>query len=206
MIWESIFPTRLYRSFEKPARSIPLKRPKERRPNTTSSKPSQRARAVNWNRPPLPYDYAACRDDDSAAMSVLDPDTLLDAYCRGVFPMTDPDGRIRWYTADPRGVIPLDAFHIPHTLAQFMRSPRNAFELRIDYDFEQAMRACMLARRGRTWISEPLISAYLKLHNLGFAHSVEVWHNGNLAGGLYGVAIGAAFFGESMFHRETNAS
>jgi len=136
----------------------------------------------------------------------LDPETLLTAYCRGVFPMTDSDGQIRWYTADPRGIIPLDAFHVPHTLAQFMRSPSSQFEIRINHSFEQTMRNCMIAHRGPSWISPELIKAYVRLHRLGFAHSVETYHGENLVGGLYGVSIGGAFFGESMFHYERDAS
>jgi leucyl/phenylalanyl-tRNA--protein transferase len=134
----------------------------------------------------------------------LDPDTLLDAYAQGAFPMAEEDGRIQWFTANPRGVLPLDAFHVPHTLAQIVRQGR--FEIRVNYDFEAAMRACMEARPGRTWISDELIAAYLRLHKMGFAHSVEAWQGGELVGGLYGVSLGAAFFGESMFHRRTDAS
>lgn len=136
----------------------------------------------------------------------LDPQTLLSAYLRGVFPMADSRGTVRWYTADPRGVIPLDGFHVPRSLAQFMRSRNFPFEVRINTAFEATMRACMECRAGRTWISEELIAAYMRLHRLGFAHSVEVWRDGVLVGGLYGVAIGAAFFGESMFHRQRDAS
>jgi leucyl/phenylalanyl-tRNA---protein transferase len=137
----------------------------------------------------------------------LDPQTLLEAYCRGVFPMTDPDGQVRWYTADPRGVLPLDdRFHVPSSLAQFMRSAGYPFEVRINTRFEETMRQCMLLRAGATWISEPLIQAYLQLHELGYAHSVETWREGRLAGGLYGVSIGGAFFGESMFHHDRDAS
>lgn len=136
----------------------------------------------------------------------LDPDTLLAAYCSGVFPMTDRDGRIRWYTADPRGIIPLDAFHVPYSLARFMRSASYPYQVRINTAFEPTMRACMETRKHETWISDRLIEAYVRLHELGYAHSVETWHNDTLVGGLYGVAIGAAFFGESMFHHERDAS
>jgi len=134
----------------------------------------------------------------------LDPETLLSAYSQGAFPMTDHDGVTRWYTADPRGIIPLDAFHVPKTLAQICRQGR--FEIRINSDFEATMRGCMTGHEGGTWISEDLISAYKHLHGLGFAHSVEAWQNGQLAGGLYGVTLGGAFFGESMFHRVRDAS
>lgn len=139
----------------------------------------------------------------------MDPQTLLEAYCRGVFPMTDHDGQIRWYTADPRGIIPLDErFHVPRSLGRFMRSRRFPYEVRLDHDFATTMRACMETRGDGTWISEPLIESYARLHELGFAHSVEVYNksSGVLAGGLYGVAIGGAFFGESMFHNQRDAS
>jgi leucyl/phenylalanyl-tRNA--protein transferase len=134
----------------------------------------------------------------------LDPDTLLDAYAHGAFPMAEADGRIRWFTANPRGVLPLDAFHVPKTLAQTIRQGR--FEIRINHDFEATMRACMLARPTRTWINDELIAAFVRLHEVGHAHSVEAWRGGELAGGLYGVSLGGAFFGESMFHRQRDAS
>jgi leucyl/phenylalanyl-tRNA---protein transferase len=140
------------------------------------------------------------------ALVRLDPKTLIDAYCRGVFPMAERGGEIRWYTADPRGIIPLDQFHVPKSLAQFMRSAGFPFEVRINCDFEGTMRACMESRAGETWISEEIIRAYVRLHRLGLAHSVEVWKDGQPAGGLYGVSLGGAFFGESMYHRERDAS
>jgi leucyl/phenylalanyl-tRNA--protein transferase len=135
----------------------------------------------------------------------LDPQTLLSAYAQGIFPMGDSTGAIKWYSADPRGIIPLDGFHIPKTLAQLIR---NGFgiDVRINFDFEQTMRACMKNRPDGTWINDALIQAYVRLHELGFAHSVETWWNGQLAGGLYGVSLGGAFFGESMFHTRRDAS
>ena len=137
----------------------------------------------------------------------LDPETLLSAYAQGIFPMADRDGKIRFYTADPRGIIPLDdRFHIPGTLRQFLKKDPPLFDVRINFDFVGTMRACMEARPEGTWISNELIAAYSRLHQLGFAHSVEVWHGEQLVGGLYGVSLGAAFFGESMFHRERDAS
>ncbi|MGH7179520.1 MAG: leucyl/phenylalanyl-tRNA--protein transferase [Tepidisphaeraceae bacterium] len=140
--------------------------------------------------------------------ATLEPETLLTAYSQGAFPMTDRDGTTRWYTADPRGILPLDRFHVPQSLRSAVnRSPDcGGFEIRIDHDFERVMRACMVNRRDGTWISEKLIAAYLALHRQGFAHSVEAWQNNELAGGLYGVSIGAAFFGESMFHNKRDAS
>lgn len=139
-------------------------------------------------------------------MARLDPETLIEAYCNGVFPMADPDGKVRWYTADPRGIFPLDQFHIPKNLAQTMRSPKNEFEIRINHNFEKTMHACMEQRSGRTWINQQMIDAYRRLHELKLAHSVEVWRRGELAGGLYGVSIRGAFFGESMFHHVRDAS
>jgi leucyl/phenylalanyl-tRNA--protein transferase len=139
----------------------------------------------------------------------LDPESLLSAYAQGAFPMADRDGVIRLYTADPRGVIPLDdRFHISGTLRQLAKkSPQQGgFEIRFNHDFEAIMRACGHSREDGTWINDELIAAYVNLHQLGFAHSVECWRNGELAGGLYGVSIGGAFFGESMFHRQRDAS
>ena len=140
-------------------------------------------------------------------MIPLDPETLLSAYAQGAFPMGDRDGQIRFYTADPRGVIPLsppEAFHVTGTLAQLVR--RRKFDVRVNHDFEATMRACMENRPDGSWINDDLIAAYVALHRLGHAHSVEAWLDGELAGGLYGVSLGAAFFGESMFHRRTDAS
>lgn len=143
----------------------------------------------------------------------LDPETLLTAYSQGVFPMADPDGGIHWYTADPRGILPLNSFHLPGTLKQLVKQQK--FEIRVNHDFPAVMRACMAIPRRRegstemergSWITEPLIAAYAKLHDIGFAHSVEAWQKGELVGGLYGVSIGGAFFGESMFHRVRDAS
>jgi leucyl/phenylalanyl-tRNA--protein transferase len=138
----------------------------------------------------------------------LSPEALLGAYADGAFPMTDPDGVTRWYTADPRGVIPLDErFHVPGTLRQVIRQKR--FEIRVNFDFPAVMTACMRTRRRGergSWISPELITAYTRLHALGHAHSVEAWQNDRLVGGLYGVSLGGAFFGESMFHRVRDAS
>lgn len=139
---------------------------------------------------------------------MLSPESLLSAYANGIFPMADASGRIAWYSADPRGIIPLDGFHVPGTLRQLVKKPPvlGGFEVRINHDFVAVMRACMEARAGRTWINPPLIAAYHHLHKLGFAHSVECWQDGKLAGGLYGVSLGGAFFGESMFHHVRDAS
>lgn len=143
-----------------------------------------------------------------AQSAKLDPQTLLTAYAQGLFPMADRSGSVKWYTADPRGILPLDTFHVPGTLRSLVkRSPaEGGFEVRINYDFEAAMRGCQEERIDGTWISTAIIDAYVRLHELGYAHSVEAWKDGKLAGGLYGVSLGGAFFGESMFHRVRDAS
>lgn len=132
----------------------------------------------------------------------LTPEVLLSAYMQGAFPM-DVQGQIQWFSPDPRAIIELDGFRASRTLRQLVRSRK--FETRIDTEFEAVMRACA-DRPDGTWISEEIITAYCDLHRLGFAHSVESWRDNQLAGGLYGVSIGGAFFGESMFHRQTDAS
>jgi leucyl/phenylalanyl-tRNA--protein transferase len=143
----------------------------------------------------------------------LDPESLLSAYAQGAFPMANRDGVIRLYTADPRGIIPLDdRFHVPGTVRQLVKRPpeQGGFEIRINHGFEAVMRGCMAERKGDnwdgTWINDELVAGYVRLHALGFAHSVECWRGGELAGGLYGVSLGGAFFGESMFHRQRDAS
>jgi leucyl/phenylalanyl-tRNA--protein transferase len=139
-------------------------------------------------------------------MARLDPQTLLSAYAQGVFPMADRNGRIQFYTADPRGIIPLKSFHVPGTLKQLIRKNPPIFDLRINYDFRATMRGCMTGHEGGTWISDELITAYAALHEMGFAHSVEAWKDEQLVGGLYGVSLGGAFFGESMFTKVRDAS
>jgi leucyl/phenylalanyl-tRNA---protein transferase len=136
----------------------------------------------------------------------LDPQTLLSAYAQGVFPMADRGGRVQFYTADPRGIIPLDRFHVPRTLRQLLKKDPPVFDIRINHDFPGTMRACMTGHEGGSWINEDLIAAYAALHEMGFAHSVEAWQGKKLVGGLYGVSLGAAFFGESMFTRARDAS
>jgi leucyl/phenylalanyl-tRNA--protein transferase len=135
---------------------------------------------------------------------VIDPALLVRAYREGIFPMALDDGEIGWFSPDPRAIIPLDAFHVPGRLARVVRSGR--FEIRIDTSFEAVMRACGERPGEGTWISDEILESYVALHRLGLAHSVETWRDGRLAGGLYGVSLGGAFFGESMFHRETDAS
>jgi leucyl/phenylalanyl-tRNA--protein transferase len=135
----------------------------------------------------------------------LSTDLVLRAYREGIFPMALEDGEIGWFSPDPRGVLPLDSFHLPQRLSRVLR--KHAFEIRINHDFERVMRECA-ARKNEdgTWISEEIIQCYVELHRQGHAHSVEAWQGATLAGGLYGVHAGAAFFGESMFHRVTDAS
>ncbi len=130
---------------------------------------------------------------------------LLTAYRRGIFPMAvDKRGRIGWFSPDPRAVIPLDArFHIPHGLRRVLK--RKKFEITSDRDFETVIRECARRREG-TWIFPGILDSYCRLHRLGYAHSIETRLDGKLVGGLYGVALGGAFFGESMFHRATDAS
>src|SRR5688572_17015325 len=131
---------------------------------------------------------------------VLSPDLVLAAYRRGLFPMADPrGGDVAWYEADPRGVIPLDAPHVPRRLRRYMKG----FAFSFDRAFERVIDGCA---RPRTWISREIREAYVELHRRGVAHSVEAWIGDRLAGGLYGVALGRAFMAESMFHAEPNAS
>jgi leucyl/phenylalanyl-tRNA--protein transferase len=136
----------------------------------------------------------------------LDPQTLLSAYAQGVFPMAQRNGTISFFSADPRGILPLDGFHVPKTLGQLVRRDPPLYEVRINHDFAGTMRRCMEAPRGGSWINLALIDAYVRLHEMGFAHSVETWAGSDPAGGLYGVSLGAAFFGESMFHFKRDAS
>jgi leucyl/phenylalanyl-tRNA---protein transferase len=133
---------------------------------------------------------------------MISSELLLQGYRLGVFPMAMDDGAIEWFSPDPRAILPLDDFHVPHTLRRLRR--KNAFEIRIDNRFGEVIRAC--AKRKDTWINREIIESYEALHEIGCAHSVEAWRNNRLVGGLYGVAIGGAFFGESMFHRVTDAS
>lgn len=139
---------------------------------------------------------------------MIPPDLLVSAYATGWFPMAVDDGEIRWYSPDPRGIIPLDTFHVPRRLARVLRS--GAFRIEIDRDFDGVIRACAEAERDAgdpgSWISQDIIESYCALHDAGLAHSIEAWQDDTLAGGLYGVAIGGAFFGESMFHRVADAS
>ena len=118
--------------------------------------------------------------------------------------MAVENNEIGWFSPDPRGILPIDSFHLPARLARLVRSGR--FEVSVDRVFEGVMRACAERPGDGTWISEEILECYVAIHRLGLAHSVEVWQDGALAGGLYGVHLGGAFFGESMFHRVRDAS
>ena len=139
---------------------------------------------------------------------MLSVDVLVSAYASGWFPMAVDEGEIRWFSPDPRGILPLDRFHVPSRLARAVR--RGTFRIEIDRAFEAVMRACAVADRGDadggTWIDAEILESYVALHEAGLAHSVEAWQGNDLVGGLYGVALGGAFFGESMFHHVTDAS
>ena len=139
---------------------------------------------------------------------MLPVDLLVSAYASGWFPMAVGEEGIRWFSPDPRGIIPLESFHVSRRLTRVVRG--GAFRIEIDKDFERVIRACAAAERhtddGGTWIDEEIVESYCALHRAGYAHSVEAWREGTLAGGLYGVALGGAFFGESMFHGVTDAS
>jgi leucyl/phenylalanyl-tRNA--protein transferase len=141
----------------------------------------------------------------------LEPGTVLAAYRNGLFPMPIPAGRGRrrrdetvlgWWSPDPRGVLPLDGLHVSRSL----RKSVTRFEVRVDTAFERVVLACGDPSRPHGWISTDIVAAYVELHRLGWAHSVETWREGELVGGLYGLGIGGFFAGESMFHTATDAS
>lgn len=131
----------------------------------------------------------------------LEPGTLVAAYRAGIFPWPDDAGRLLWWSPDPRAVIPLDGFHESRSL----RRVRRRFGVTYDVAFGDVMRGCATTH-GPTWITPAMFAAYVRLHELGWAHSVEVWRDGTLVGGLYGVGVGGAFTAESMFHRVRDAS
>jgi leucyl/phenylalanyl-tRNA---protein transferase len=134
---------------------------------------------------------------------IIDPEYLLNAYRNGYFPMAEPDtNEIFWYSPDPRTVFDINNFHVPKSLEKKLKT--NPFQFKIDYNFREIMIIC--AQRDETWISDDIIESYVMLHKMGYAHSFEAYYKEELAGGLYGVAINGAFFGESMFHIITDAS
>lgn len=138
----------------------------------------------------------------------ITPEILLRAYAAGVFPMAESadDPGLFWVEPEIRGIIPLEAFHLPARLARTIRADR--FEIRVDHGFEAVIAACAESRpdRAETWINRRIRALFGELFALGYAHTVECWREERLVGGLYGLALGGAFFGESMFHRETDAS
>jgi leucyl/phenylalanyl-tRNA---protein transferase len=135
-------------------------------------------------------------------MNILTPELLVVAYQQGYFPMAEPDGEMYWHCPDPRAIIPLDGVKISRSLNKTLA--KNLYEVRMNTAFDEVITRCAL--RTETWISDEIIDAYLRLHRLGFAHSVESWYNGRMVGGLYGVSLGGAFFGESMFSTMNDAS
>lgn len=155
----------------------------------------------------MPDPASAPPGEDLVAVGAdLEPGTLLAAYRQGLFPMpVDPRRRrsgIAWYSPDPRGIIPLDGLRVTRSL----RRSRRRYETRVDTSFDDVVRACADPDRSGRWITEPIVDAYRTLHELGWAHSFETYHDGVLVGGLYGVRIAGLFAGESMFHRATDAS
>jgi leucyl/phenylalanyl-tRNA---protein transferase len=153
-----------------------------------------------------PPDYA----DPSGLLAVggdLSNERLLEAYRLGIFPWYSDDQPILWWSPDPRLVLDLEDFKIPRSLRKILQ--KGVFQVTFDHAFEQVIQACAVVPRAAqngTWITEEMQKAYINLHGLGYAHSVESWFGGKLTGGLYGVSLGKAFFGESMFHLKTDAS
>ncbi|WP_203590285.1 leucyl/phenylalanyl-tRNA--protein transferase [Streptomyces sp. SID13031] len=152
-----------------------------------------------WDFPPV---AVAGPSDVVAAGADLEPGTVLAAYRRGLFPMPDSHGPLLWWSPVDRGVIDVEDF----TPSRSLRRARQRFEIRVNTAFDEVLRACADPRRPGSWIDEDIIASYTRLHQLGWVHSVEAWDGDELAGGLYGVAIGGLFAGESMFHRKTDGS
>jgi leucyl/phenylalanyl-tRNA--protein transferase len=169
---------------------------------------------IRWLAPgdPFPPVASALRSPPGllAAGGDLSASRLVDAYRHGIFPWFSPGDPILWWSTDPRMVLFTDEFRVSHSLRKrLVRSiDDDAIEIRCDSAFEEVIRACAEPRGpdGGTWIVERMVTAYIELHRRGVAHSVETWIDGRLAGGLYGIAIGRMFFGESMFTRATDAS
>ncbi|MFQ3670069.1 MAG: leucyl/phenylalanyl-tRNA--protein transferase [Verrucomicrobiia bacterium] len=150
-------------------------------------------------------DPRLARDDGLVAVGGdLSPELVLRAYRKGIFPWSAKP--VTWWSPQPRGIIPLDAFHIPSRLKRRLR--RGEFRFTFNTAFSEVVRGCASPAPGRldTWITKPFLRTYTQLHHLGVAHSIETWHQNQLVGGLYGVALGGFFAGESMFHRYPNAS
>jgi leucyl/phenylalanyl-tRNA--protein transferase len=170
----------------------------------------QNERVVPWlkTNSPFPPLEAALGDPNGllAASADLSPERLLEAYRHGIFPWYNEAQPVLWWSPDPRMVLFLDEFKVPRSLQRTVKQER--FEIRVDTAFGAVMEGCAGPRPGQsgTWITAPVVEAYTRLHRMGHAHSVEAWRDGRLAGGLYGVAIGRMFFGESMFAHEPDAS
>ncbi len=130
--------------------------------------------------------------------------TLLDAYAHGIFPWPGPDGTVGWWSPDPRAVIPLDGLRVSRSLRRRLRS--EVYRTTVDTAFDAVVRGCAQPRDGGTWIVPAMVAAYRRLHAAGAAHSVEVWAGNELVGGLFGITVGGAFTGESMFSRRSDAS
>jgi leucyl/phenylalanyl-tRNA--protein transferase len=141
-----------------------------------------------------------CRADCGPKM--IASDLLLSAYQQGVFPMAMSNGEIGWFSPNPRGILPIEEFHIPRGLRRVLK--KNPFEIRLNTAFREVIERC--ASREKTWINDTIIESYFRLYEIGRAHSVEAWQDARLVGGLYGVSLNAAFFGESMFHDVRDAS
>ena len=168
---------------------------------------------TSWDRAPQPVGQSRWRfppasrwpnDDLITIGGDLEPQTVLDAYRRGIFPMgIEEVPQLAWWSPNPRGILPLDGLRVTRSMRQSARR----FEIRVDTCFERVIRACADPSRGDSWINDEVIDGYTRLHTLGWAHSVEVFDSNNtLAGGLYGVRIGGLFSGESMFHIQRDAS
>ncbi len=165
---------------------------KKRRDTTKENSPSGVASLCFYPLPHFP----------SQIMTILTPELLIMAYQQGYFPMAEPDGEMYWHSPDPRAIIPLDRVRVSRSLRKTIA--KKIYETRINTAFQEVIYHCSV--REETWISDEIIDAYTHLHELGFAHSVEAWYEDELVGGLYGIALGGAFFGESMFSAMTDSS
>lgn len=165
---------------------------------------------LHWLKPdePFPPVETALAQPNGLLCAGLDlsPSRILEAYRRGIFPWFNPGEPVLWWSPDPRMVLRPAEVKVSRSLRQ--RARRGGYEIRADTAFREVMLACAAPRKGQagTWISQPMLEAYTRLHELGYAHSVETWMDGELAGGLYGIAIGRMFYGESMFARRSDAS
>ena len=152
-----------------------------------------------------PFPDPGLTEDPNAPVAIggdLNPERLLDAYASGIFPWSiNP---ISWWSPDPRAIFELDGFHTSRSLKR--RLKQAPFKVTFDHNFSAVIQQCAKGREEGTWISQEFIDAYINLHELGHAHSVEAWQDDQLVGGLYGVVVGGLFAGESMFHRATDAS